>query len=256
MRFEEVHAHLKSIPFMEPDRARLLHEFIIRNRVSSVVELGFAHGVSSCYIAAALDELGGGHLTSVDLLAAREWQKPSIEELLKRTGLEKYVTVAREQTSYTWFLKKRIEEQSGGSGCRPIYDLCFIDGAKNWTIDGLAFFAVDKLLKKGGWILFDDFGWKYSGFGQDVMDGISLRTMGKDELEVPHIEAVFRLLVMQHPDYANFQIQDGWWAWAQKVRSAPKRRPTVRLNGAGAAKPDFLARVWHRLGETARSFSQ
>lgn len=247
MKFDKIHGYLEGIPFMEPDRARTLYQFIIDNRISNVLELGFAHGVSSCYIAAALDELGTGRLTSVDIMAAKEWQQPSIEDLLARTGLEKYVSVVREQTSYTWFLKKEIEKQSLNGSCRPLYDFCFIDGPKNWTIDGLSFFAADKLLKKGGWILFDDFGWKYSEFQRDVLDGISLRAMGKDELETPQIELVFRLLVMQHPNYSHFKIEDNWWAWAQKVTSPEGRQFPERSRDTARWKSKFLARIGRRL---------
>lgn len=42
--------------------------------------------------------------------------------------------------------------------------------------------------------------------------------MGPDELNQPHIELIFKLLVMQHPDYSNFRVKDNWWAWAQKVK--------------------------------------
>ena len=72
-------------------------------------------------------------------------------------GLGHRVTIHREINSYTWFLKKKIAGQSANGKCEPCYDFCFIDGAKNWTIDGLAFFLVDKLLKADGWILFDDY---------------------------------------------------------------------------------------------------
>jgi hypothetical protein len=33
------------------------------------------------------------------------------------------------------------------------------NGPKNWTIDGAAFFMADKLMKAGGWIIFDDYDW-------------------------------------------------------------------------------------------------
>ena len=72
MKFKDVLAELEGIPFMEPDRAESLYEFIIKNELCDCLELGFAHGVGSCYVAAALDELGRGSLTSVDLLAAQD----------------------------------------------------------------------------------------------------------------------------------------------------------------------------------------
>lgn len=226
MKFDQIHSLVKGIPFINPKQAKILYEFILDKKPSECLELGFAHGTSSCYVAAALDEIGEGHLTCVDLIPAMGWQKPSIEELLSKTGLQKYVTVEREMTSYTWFLKKKIESNSDSGICKAIYDFCFIDGAKNWTIDSCAFFLVDKLLKDDGWILFDDLKWTYSSKlsrGKTHSDGISLREMGEDELNTPHLELIFNLLVMQHQDYSEFNIIDDWWGFAHKKIAASKK---------------------------------
>ncbi|MCT7958188.1 class I SAM-dependent methyltransferase [Laspinema palackyanum] len=227
MKFEEVKQLLEGVPFMTPAQGKIIYDFIIDNKVSNCLELGFAHGVSSCYIAAALDEIGGGNLTTVDLISTTQWRDPSIEQLLSKTGLEKYVTVVREQTSYTWFLKKQIEKNTENYSCQPIYDFCFIDGSKNWTIDGFAFCLADKLLKQGGWVLFDDYNWTYGGTGRSSTDGINHEEMGEDELNTPHIELLFRLVVMQHPDYSEFKIQDEWWAWARKKSNSQRKTITV-----------------------------
>lgn len=219
MKFETIQQELKGIPYILPELAQELYSFIVEQKPSQCLELGFAHGVSSCYIAAALDEIGTGHLTTVDLLPAKAWQDPSIEELLKRTGLHSWVSVYREHTGYNWFLQKQIYQNSVNNHCSPIYDFCFIDGAKNWTIDGAAFFLVDKLLKENGWILFDDLQWTYQSKldeGKSTSDGVTLDSMAIDELQRPHLELIYQLLVMQHPAYSNFFIRDFWWAWAQK----------------------------------------
>lgn len=234
MQFETVERRVAGIPFILPELARDIYEFILTYKPRQCLELGFGHGVSSCYIAAALDEVGRGHLTAVDLIPAREWQKPAIEDLLDRTGLRHRVSVVREPTSYTWFLKRKIVERSEDHACDPVYDFCFLDGAKNWTVDSAAFFLVDKLLKPEGWILFDDLQWSYAGKlkeGKRKTDGISFHEMGPDEIEQPHIEWIFQLLVMQHPDYANFHIKDNWWAWAQKTPDGP-RVPTFDHSAA------------------------
>jgi predicted O-methyltransferase YrrM len=68
MKFETAYQVLKGIPFISEENAKELYDFIIKNELRDCLELGFAHGVASCYIAAAIDELGGGKLTSVDLL--------------------------------------------------------------------------------------------------------------------------------------------------------------------------------------------
>ena len=229
MKFQTARKLLQGIPYILPELALELYEFIIRNKPEHCLELGFGHGASSCYMAAALDEVGSGHLTTVDRMPALEWQHPAIEELLEQTGLAHLVSIRREQAGYTWFLQKQIYENSRNGACMPCYDFCFIDGAKNWTIDSSAFFLVDKLLKDDSWILFDDLQWTYRSKlreGKTKSDGISLLTMDDDELDRPHLELIFQLLVMQHPAYSNFMVRDYWWAWAQK--SAPGRR-TLRM---------------------------
>ena len=240
MKFREIAKQLEGIPYLSVEDGKFLYNHVIKTKPKECLELGFAHGVSSCYIAAALQQNGEGHLTSVDLLSSN-MRKPSIEDLLYDSGLENFVTVVREVNSYNWYLKKKIETQTVEGVCEPSFDLCFIDGSKNWTIDGFAFFLVDKLLREGGTILFDDYGWSYSEHNdKQVTDGISHREMSEDQLHSPNIKLVFQLLVMQHPNYSNFKIDDESWAWARKIRSDVK---TLTLH----TKPSFKYMVYRVL---------
>src|SRR5438034_2086969 len=77
-------------PLTSEHGGRILYEFVRQSGVADVLELGFAHGTSSAYIAAALDELGAGRLTTIDRESARA-RKPNIDELLALTGLRGYV---------------------------------------------------------------------------------------------------------------------------------------------------------------------
>jgi len=225
MRFRDAAAILDGIPYTSPQKGRLFYDFIMDTRPEECLELGFAHGVSTCYLAAALHELGRGHLTSVDLEASLAFA-PSAEELLERTGLRSYVTLVRETSGYNWFLKKKLEERLRDGACEPLYDFCFLDGSKNWTIDGFAFMLVDKLLRPGGWMVFDDYDWTYAEqearTGRTVTAGVSHRSLSRDELEQSHTAAVFRDLVIPHPDYSNFRVVDDALAFAQKVRAETK----------------------------------
>ena len=220
MKFSEIANIVDGLPYTQKERGKQLYDHIVQNRPQNCLELGFAHGVASCYIAAALDELGDGSLTSVDLLSSQDLE-PNIESLLDVAGLEKYVNIYREKNSYTWFLKKNIEKLTTSYTCEPSYDLCFIDGPKNWTIDGFAFFLVDKLLRDYGFIVFDDYKWTYAKYSKNNLDGVTIREMSDDQIRQPNIELVFQLLVMQHPNYSNFVVDEDW-AWAQKIRSDQK----------------------------------
>lgn len=221
MKYSAVRKVVRDTPYMGLDEAQELYSFVLNHKPVNSLELGHAHGASSLYIAAAADEYGG-HLETVDLEGAKDRQ-PNVESLLADAGLEGVASVYREKNSYTWFLKKKIEAQTTDGICEPCYDFCFIDGPKNWTIDGLAFFLVEKLLRPGGWILFDDYGWSHGKHkGRTQTDGITVRSLSDEEVEQPHIEKIFDLLVMQHPAFSNFEIQDEWWAWAQKVPDGRK----------------------------------
>ncbi len=62
MKWADVSTLLAEIPFTPPDRGKILYDFIIKEQPNLCLELGHAHGVTSCYIAAALEENGHGQL--------------------------------------------------------------------------------------------------------------------------------------------------------------------------------------------------
>ncbi len=49
-----------------------LYDFILASDVVNILELGFAHGNSTCYMAAALEERSEGHILTMDLASARD----------------------------------------------------------------------------------------------------------------------------------------------------------------------------------------
>lgn len=231
MKFDDVRSRVGDVPFITDDDARFLYDLILEEHLTSVLELGIAHGTATCFIAAALEELDEGSVTAVDLIEAEEKFAPSAEEQLQRTGLHEFAEVVRMKTGYNWFLHDRIRDNTADGQCRPIYDLCIIDGPKNWTIDGAAFYFVNKLLLDGGWIIFDDYDWTYADADRkrDATDGISHRSLSKAERETPHIREVFELLVKQHPSYGNFvRFDNSGWALAQKGVGRQKTYTIVR----------------------------
>lgn len=219
MNLNDVIFNVGNTPYISKSNGSFIYNLIINEKLTNILELGIAHGTATCYMAAALQEMGCGSVTSVDLLETRNAFKPSVEELLKKTGLSNIVTVKRMQTGYTWFLHDEIVRNTEQNLCNQIYDLCIIDGPKNWTIDGAAFFLVDKLLKKNGWIVFDDYNWRYADadLTRTSTDGITHRSLSTEEKDTPQIRDVFELLVKQHPNYGNFMVLNDEWAIAQKT---------------------------------------
>jgi predicted O-methyltransferase YrrM len=197
---------------MSTEHADIMTALIVEHRLHRVLELGFHHGVSTCYIAAALDELGGGSLTTVDLEHARHLA-PNVETLLGGLGLLHLVSVHYEPASYLWRLMKMLEAEP-----QPRFDLCYIDGAHSWATDGLAFFLVDRILAPGGWIVFDDLDWTFAtspGLKRTEM----VRAMPREERETPQVRRVYELLAKTHGSYDELVVRR-WLGSGQKVARA------------------------------------
>ena len=220
MKFQEVADAVQGVPIMSAEQGRAIYTHVLESAPGEVLELGSAHGVSACYMAAALQENGRGHLTTLDRVNAG--YDPPPERLLASCGLTDFVSVVRrEDHSYNWFLKERVEERSDEQGnCEPIYDFCYIDGAHEWTIDGFAVVLVEKLLRPNGWLALDDLSWSYAA------EGLNSEQLGLSDAErrASHVRAIFELIVKQHPNFTNLKIQpDLDWAWAQKDVANPRR---------------------------------
>lgn len=243
MDIEVIKRKVDGIPHMDFSQATRIRELIIENKFANILELGFRHGVSTCYMAGALDELGFGTITTIDLTTAKH-AKPNIEDLLGELNLIKYVTLFYEPTSYVWRLMKMIEEDS-----TPRFDFCYLDGAHDWYTDGFAFFLVDMLLKPGGIIVFDDLDWRY-----DISPGLKnsekVKNMPEEEKTTPQVRKVYELLVKNNPSYSEFEEIDNWGIVRKKssIESANSEIRTEIIHqkeyiGLGA----ITLKAWKRL---------
>jgi predicted O-methyltransferase YrrM len=224
VEFTDATAIVESLPQprTSPVRGRVLYDHIRTHRPKRVLEMGTCRGASAVFIAAALRANGVGDLVSVDS-CKYTWTDPTPAETLARAGLADLVTLDRRFSTYTWFLKDELQAATVDGVVRPRYDLIFLDGAKNWSTDGLAVLLAEKLLRPGGWLLLDDLGWTYEKFvkGKNVHYEIDVTKLSEPERTQPHLRAVFDLLVRPNPAFDECR-DDGWWGWARK---APVARP-------------------------------
>jgi hypothetical protein len=100
--------------------------------------------------------------------------------------------------SYNWSLMRLLEEHRG-----PIFDYVFMDGAHTWAHDALAFLLVDRLLKPGGFVDFDDYRWTLRtspSMNPGVFPEIE-RLYTDEQIDAAQVALVVDLLVKLDPTY-------------------------------------------------------
>jgi predicted O-methyltransferase YrrM len=228
MKLADVTQIVGDVPHMTKSKGAVIYNMIRDNAIVDILELGTAHGTSSCYMAAALDEKGTGSVCTIDRKSALT-RKPNVTELLKSCNLETYVTPVLVSTSYNWELLKIIEQQTRNGYCEPLYDLCYIDGAHNFEIDCCAFFLVDKLMKPGGLILFDDLNWTYAD-SPSFKDTDWVKQMDEDEKSTPHIKKLVENIVMPHPNYSDFDFFEDWFMAKKRSDVNGQQSKAIKLD--------------------------
>jgi len=207
---DEIFARLGKLPYMRLDQGRMFYDFIIANRLHTGLELGFCHGVSTAYLAGAIQDLGSGSLTTIDLTTA-QGRQPNIDWVLKVTDLSYLVQTYYEPRSFNWRLMKMLEEDRHES-----FDFCYIDGGHTWYETGFAFCLVERLLKPGGWVVFDDL--HYTFRDSKNREKPFVKRMTEEEQTTPQVERVFELLVESDPFFGSFR-RLGRFGFAQKLLS-------------------------------------
>jgi predicted O-methyltransferase YrrM len=216
MRFQDVAAAIEGVPFMTPWQGRRLYDHLRETGARQVLELGTAHGASSAYMGAAVEANGGGKVTTVDRF---HFAGPAPEETHERAGLTGTIECVRvEHSSYTWWLRGLVQERSDEHGnCEPLYDFCYLDGAHEFSVDGMAVILVERLLQPGGWLLLDDLDWTHDKGSFEAPE------LSAEERATPHMRAIFDLIIKPHPNFAELRDEDGAWGWARKQPGARKR---------------------------------
>jgi len=208
MDFVTVRDLIDGVPHMRPAAGRKVYNFVIENRCHEILELGTYHGVSTCYLAAAVDELGHGRVVTIDRRQALKLD-PTVLDLAGRTGLEHVIDARFADRSFTWELKKMLEAPQPDQ-----FDFIFLDAGHVWDTTGFAFFLADRLLRPGGWLLFDDLEWTINA-SKSVRNAPWVRDYSEDERNTKQIRAVVDLLVATDPRY-EVTIEDNW-GWARKA---------------------------------------
>jgi predicted O-methyltransferase YrrM len=231
MRLEEVARALEEFgytPMTSPAVGRLLYELSLSPDVDELLELGTGHGTSTAYIAAALDEKGAGHLTTIDRPSALE-RDPNVHQVLGRLGLERWVTPVQ-AVSYNLVLMRMLEEAVEDDATPPCLDFCFIDGAHTWETDGFAFLLVDRLLRARRWIVLDDVEWSFAD-SPTLRDTERVQAMTQEERSEHQVHKIVDLLIRTTAGYEVRLLGN----IAVAFKGAPDAAEFQRLHSSAAA---------------------
>jgi predicted O-methyltransferase YrrM len=211
MQVEELASILAGIPYMTPEQGEEISKFIREHDARNCLELGFAHGVGTAYIANAVNENGGGRIVAIDVEDARA-RNPDIFTTLAQAHVSiSSVEIYFEATSYTWRMMRFLEEGQTGK-----FDFVYLDGAHSWFVDGLAVLLAERLLRPGGWLLCDDLDWTFNDPGLRKLGLSWVERMPEEERQTPQIRKVWKLLIKSNPSF-DLLIERGDWGYARKA---------------------------------------
>lgn len=172
-------------------------EFVTSTSSRIIAEIGVYRGDTACQLAKFLDNRGELHLFDF---------QHRIEEVIFRLHRLGYFNVIGHGNSYkildsyTWSLMRVLEQHS-----EPFLDYVFIDGAHSWAHDALAFLLVDRLLKPGGYVDFDDYAWtmKQSPSLRPEVFPLTAELYTSEQISTPQVGLVLNLLLRRDPRYTE-----------------------------------------------------
>jgi hypothetical protein len=130
-------------------------EFLASTGARTIAEIGVDQGATSEAILGWLAGQGVLHLFDFDDCLDRVTQRLRSGHV---TNFVAHGNSRRTLDSYNWSLMRMLQQQPA-----PLFDYVYLDGAHTWAIDALTFFLLDRLLKPGGYLDFDDYHWTIDG---------------------------------------------------------------------------------------------
>jgi predicted O-methyltransferase YrrM len=130
------------------EKGEFLWNLIREHHFSKTIEIGCAYGISSLYICDALSQSRNVSHTAIDPDQTRQWHNIGIRNIQAR-GFHFFSLI---EGSSELILPKLLER-------KEIFDFAFIDGWHTFDHALLDFFYLNKLVRVGGMIVFDDADW-------------------------------------------------------------------------------------------------
>lgn len=169
------------------------------NRPISVAEIGIGIGATAVEICKSLDKEDKYYAfdfeDKINLLFEDFGKLPDIVCELYAEGSSPKV-----YDSYNWNLSKMVlgmqEKQIDG-----IFDVVYLDGAHTFWVDGLACCLIKKLIKKDGYIIFDDLNWSIKKHHPNASEFCELFT--DEQLSDCQIRRVVNIFMQQDDNFSE-----------------------------------------------------
>lgn len=200
-----------NLKYMKRKQADIIKDLIVKNNLSSLLELGTYQGKGTAYMATILEGRGGiGSVTTLDREDCLR-MTPNVHQVISSLGLAHRVKVELHPRSFTITLMHMLEQNP-----RPQFDFCYFDGAHNWDGTGFSFLLVNKLLKPGAWVIFDDLDWTiYKSEKRRAKNIKMYKDYGEAEKKIKQVRKVWEILV-PYEGYINRSENKYGWGIAQK----------------------------------------
>ncbi|MDJ0618155.1 MAG: class I SAM-dependent methyltransferase [Calothrix sp. MO_192.B10] len=124
----------------------LFDELIKKNNFQRTLEIGMAYGLSTMFICQAHKDKGSGQHIAIDPNQSTEWKSIGLLNIERACLSENFRLFEANSHEVLPQLLTQGEK----------IDFAFIDGSHHFDYALLDFFYIDKLLKVGGYIAFDD----------------------------------------------------------------------------------------------------
>ncbi len=168
-------------------------------------EIGIGVGDTTSLVAEKMPDGGAIHLFDyqdrVELVAARIAKEQGPRLTVTQHGNQRLI-----YDSYNWSLMKLLRMMAP-----PVFDYVYLDGAHTWYADALAFLLVDRFIRPGGLLEFDDYNWSIDwSLGMQKRDGYEhydanvkrlVKEFTPEQMAAKQVKLVVELLVKSDPKW-------------------------------------------------------